>query len=133
MSAPTLPAATPVLEHQRQEARTPDSAWTWQVASGALVLVLVAVHMVAQHLVVPGGLRDYEAVLAWLRSPIVVAVELLFLATVSWHGLLGLRAVLFDAGFSPATERRITRLLAIVWIVTVGYGLWLTSVIVGQT
>ena len=131
VGAGLLPA--PPLDDPRLAARAPDSAWTWQVVSGALVLVLVPAHLVAQHLLVPGGLRDFEAVLAWLRSPVVVAMELLFLATVSWHGLLGLRAVLLDAGFAARTERRITRALGIVWILTVGYGLWLTSVIVGHT
>lgn len=121
------------LDHQRAEAGSHDRTWTWQVVSGALVLVLVTVHMVAQHFVVPGGLRDFDAVLEWLGQPLVVAVELAFLTTVSWHGLLGLRAIALDAGLSPAAERRLTRILVGVWIVTVGYGLWLTAVIVAQT
>ena len=131
MSAPSRAPASP--EREGWEATAPESAWSWQVVSGALVLVLVVAHMVAQHVAVPGGLRDYEAVLAWLRSPVAVAIELAFLATVSWHGLLGLRAVVLDAGLSPRAEHRLTRALAVLWVMTVGYGLWLTSVIVART
>ena len=142
MAVPSIPLPAPgahgasepaALEHQRREAARHDWSWIWQAVSGIAVIGLVSMHMVAQHFVVPDGLRDYAAVIDWLRSPVVVALELAFLVTVSWHGLLGLRAVLFDFGFSPRTERWITRALAVVWIATVGYGLWLTSVIVGQT
>jgi hypothetical protein len=45
---------------------------------------------------------------------------------------VGLRAVLFDFGFSPRTERRITRLLSVVGVAAVVYGMWLTAVIVSR-
>ena len=121
------------VAHRSAEAGAHDRSWAWQVVSGVLVLVLVSVHMVAQHFVVPGGLRDFAAVVAWLSNPIVIGVELAFLTTVLWHALLGLRAVLFDLGLSPRAERRLTRILAAVWTVTVGYGLLLMWVIVAQT
>jgi succinate dehydrogenase hydrophobic anchor subunit len=127
-TTPPVPVA-----HRRAEAEAHDRSWAWQVVSGALVLVLVSVHMVAQHFVVPGGLRDFAAVVSWLSNPVVIGVELAFLTTVLWHGLLGLRAILFDLGFSPRAERRLTRILAAVWVATVGYGLWLMWVIVAQT
>ena len=134
MTVPPLPIHLPgAAGHARGEAGTHDWSWVWQAVSGILVAGLVTVHMVAQHFVVPEGLRDFAAVVAWMSSPLVVLVELAFLVTVSWHGLLGLRAVLFDFGFSPGVERWITRILAAVWIATVGYGLWLTSVIAGWT
>ena len=134
MTVPSIPIHLPdAARHAREEPRAHDWSWVWQAVSGLLVLGLVTVHMVAQHFVVPEGLRDFESVVAWLSAPVVIVVEVAFLVTVSWHGLLGLRAVLFDFGFSPRTERWITRLLVAVWIATVGYGLWLTSVIAGWT
>lgn len=133
MTVPSIPLPrTSAGDHARREAGAHDWSWAWQAVSGILVLGLVTVHMVAQHFVVPEGLRDYAAVLAYLSSPVIVVLEVGFLVTVAWHGLLGLRAVLFDFGFSPRTERWITRVLAGIWIVTVGYGVWLTSVIVGS-
>ena len=134
MAVPSLPLDLPTpADHARRETAAHDWSWVWQAVSGILVLGLVTVHMVAQHFVVPEGLRDFAAVVTWLSSPVVIVVELAFLVTVTWHGLLGLRAVLLDFGFSPGTERWITRALVAVWIATVGYGLWLTSVIAGWT
>lgn len=110
-----------------------DWAWLAQAVTGAAVLVLVTVHMVANHFVVPEGLRNFAQVVAYLSNPVIVAFEVTFLVTVTWHGLLGLRAVLFDFGFSPRVEAMVTRILLVVGVVTVGYGLWVTSVIVGHT
>ncbi len=109
-----------------------DWAWIVQALTGAAVLVLVSLHMIANHFIVPEGLRDFAQVVAYLSSPVIVALELTFLVTVTWHALLGVRAVLFDFGFAAATERRITRILAVIGALTVGYGLWLTAVITGQ-
>lgn len=107
-----------------------DWSWVQQAVSGALVLVLVTLHMIANHFVVPEGLRNFQEVVEYLSTPIIVVLEVAFLVTVTWHGLLGLRAVLFDFGFSSRTERAITRVLIVVGVVTVAYGLWLTWVIV---
>jgi succinate dehydrogenase hydrophobic anchor subunit len=89
--------------------------------------------MVANHFVVPEGLRNFAQVVAYLSNPLIVVLEVTFLVTVTSHGLLGLRAVLFDFGFSPRVETLITRILLVVGAATVGYGLWVTSVIVGHT
>jgi len=112
------------------EAGSRTVGWLIQVITGALVLLLVTLHMIANHFIVPNGLRNFNDVVEYLRTPIVLFFEVMFLVVVTWHGLLGLRAVLFDFGLSARTERLITWLLAIVGVVTVGYGLWLTSVVI---
>lgn len=140
MSVPSLPlprSGSPAGVERGE--RTPrattsgDWAWAWQAVSGIAVLGLVTLHMVANHFVAPDGLRDFALVVAYLSNPVIVVLEVAFLVFVSWHGLLGLRAVLFDFGFSVGVERWITRAMIVIWLATVGYGLWLTSVIVGQT
>jgi succinate dehydrogenase / fumarate reductase membrane anchor subunit len=112
------------------ERGTSTIGWLIQAITGALVLLLVTLHMVANHFIVPGGLRDFNDVVAYLRTPIVLVLEVAFLIVVTWHGLLGLRAVLFDFGLSARTERVITWVLTVVGIATVLYGLWLTSVVI---
>ncbi len=109
----------------------PKQSWGWmlQAVSGMLVLVLVTLHMIANHFVVKSGLRDFADVVAYLSNPVVVVLEVLFLVVVTWHGLLGLRAVLFDFGFSRRSESWITRILWVVGVAIVVYGLWLTWVI----
>lgn len=110
-----------------------DWSWIWQAVSGALVLVLVSVHMIANHFIVPQGLRNFAEVAAYLANPVILGLEVVFLVVVTWHGLLGLRAVLFDLGPSARVERLITRVLVVVGVATVAYGLWLTAVIIGQS
>jgi len=135
MASPSIPVPGTRDHPLTEERETAGHDWSfvWQAITGMAVMGLVTLHMVANHFVVPEGLRNFAQVVAYLSSPVIVVLEVAFLVTVTWHGLLGLRAVLFDFGLSPQTERWITRGLAIVGVLTVGYGLWLTSVIVGQT
>ena len=107
----------------------PTFAWLAQVVSGVLLLVLLTVHMVAQHLVVEGGLRTYDQVIAWIRNPVVFAVETLLLICVTWHGIAGVHAVLLDLGLRGRTERIVARILGDVAVATVLYGLWLLYMI----
>ena len=100
-----------------------------QMISGAALLLLLALHLVAQHLVVPTGLRATDDVITGLRSPVMLAMEVAVLAFIAYHALLGVRVVLFDIGFSIRTEARIERLLSIAWIVTVVYGVALFAAI----
>ena len=107
----------------------PTFAWLAQVVSGVLLLVLLTVHMIAQHLVVEGGLRTYDQVIAWIRNPVVFTVEALLLVCVTWHGIAGVHAVLLDLGLRGRTERIVARILGDVAVVTVLYGLWLLSML----
>jgi succinate dehydrogenase / fumarate reductase, cytochrome b subunit len=120
------------LEHAREAGTEHEWGWVLQALTGIAVLGLVTLHMIANHFVVPEGLRDFAGVVAYLSSPVIVVLEVAFLVTVTWHALLGLRSILFDFGFSPRVERAITRVLAVMGVLTVGYGLWLTALITGQ-
>ena len=103
----------------------PTFAWLAQVVSGVLLLVLLTVHMVAQHFVVEGGLRTYADVVAWIRNPVVFAVEALLLVCVTWHGIAGVHAVLLDLGLRGRAERIVARVLLDLAVATILYGLWL--------
>jgi succinate dehydrogenase hydrophobic anchor subunit len=83
----------------------PTFARVAQVTSGVLLLVLLTVHMVAQHFVVSGGLRTYADVVAWIRNPVVFAVEAVLLVCVTWHGIAGVHAVLLDSACAAAPNR----------------------------
>src|SRR5512132_3459860 len=103
----------------------PASTWMAQVVSGVLLLVLMTVHMVAQHFVVEGGLRTYADVVAWIRNPVVFAVEVLLVVTVTWHAIAGVHGVLLDLGLRGRVERVVARVLFDLAVVTILYGLWL--------
>ena len=110
----------------------PTFAWLAQVVSGVLLLVLLTVHMVAQHFVVEGGLRTYDQVIAWIRNPVVFAVEALLLVCVTWHAIAGVHGVLLDLGLRGRAERIVSRLLLDLAVATVLYGLWLLSMIASR-
>ena len=101
----------------------PTVAWLWQVVTGVGLVVLLGLHMIANHFVAKGGLRDYAAVVAYLRDPIILALEILFLICVTTHALLGVRAILLDFGLSERIEQLVTRILKWIAVLTVGYGL----------
>lgn len=105
-------------------------SWIWQAVTGVAIIFLVGLHMIAHHFVVEGGLRDFEQVRAYLRHPVILPLEVLFLIVVTAHALLGVRAILFDLGLSDSAERRISQTLTALGALTVGYGLWLTWVVI---
>lgn len=116
------------------ERRGTRGGWVWliQALSGLLLVLLLALHMVANHFVVEGGLRTYADVVAYLSNPIIFVWEIVFLIVVTLHAALGVRAVLLDLGPSVQAERIINRVLAVLGVVAVAYGIWLTLLIQGQ-
>jgi succinate dehydrogenase cytochrome b556 subunit len=119
---------------EKQLTRERASSWSWilQAFTGIMLVVLLGLHMVVQHFVVAGGLRNYEQVVQYISNPFVFLLEVAFLIVVTWHALLGVRAIILDLGLKPATERRVTAFLSIVGVLTVAYGIWLSATIVSQ-
>jgi succinate dehydrogenase / fumarate reductase membrane anchor subunit len=109
---------------------TSSSGWIWQAATGVGLLGLLGLHFIANHFIVKGGLRDFADVVAYLRNPLVLVLEVLFLICVTAHALLGVRGILFDFGFGDRAERLISQALTVVGVLTVGYCLWLTWIII---
>ncbi|MGC8839042.1 MAG: hypothetical protein ACP5UM_11555 [Anaerolineae bacterium] len=107
--------------------RSDRAFWTWliQAASGALLLVLAGLHMLAQHFTARGLLR-YGDVVAWLGRPEIFVLETAFLATVLAHALAGVRSILLDLGLGPEAERRLTLALAALGGVAFVYAVALT-------
>jgi len=109
-------------------------AWWWTALTGAGLLLLLTVHMVAHHFVVEdvGGLRSYEQVLDYIANPVIFTLELFFLIVVTIHALLGLRGVLFDLGIGVRARRRTDLLLWLLGLVTVGYGFFLLGTLASR-
>ena len=119
-----------MMENPFAEEPKPTSAWLWQVFTGVGLVILLGLHFIANHFVAKGGLRDFTEVVAYLRNPIILCLEVLFLLCVTTHALLGVRAILLDFGLSEITESRLDRVLKVVGILTVGYGLAVTWAII---
>ncbi|MFQ5592880.1 MAG: hypothetical protein ACE5HA_01895 [Anaerolineae bacterium] len=99
--------------------------WILQASSGVLLVILVFLHMIAHHFTA-GKLLTYEDVVAYLSNPVVLALETLFLITVTFHALAGVRSVVLDLGLNDDQDRRLTRVLWIAGTLMVIYGIGLT-------
>jgi succinate dehydrogenase hydrophobic anchor subunit len=108
--------------------------WRWTVITGAALLALVTIHMVAHHFVVDsvGGLRSYEQVLDYIATPIIFTLECFFLLIVTAHALLGLRSVLYDMGFGMKARRWIDIGLWTLGVLTVAYGFFLVGTLASR-
>ena len=109
------------------------TAWLLQVISGVLLLFLLAAHIVAQHFIAKGGLRDYAQVVSYLGNPAVLAIESAFVVVLIWHAMLGVRAVLLDFGFGPRGQAVITRCVVFLGLVTAGYSFWLIAALAAMS
>ncbi|MFQ5341490.1 MAG: hypothetical protein ACE5F6_08075 [Anaerolineae bacterium] len=99
--------------------------WLLQAASGVLLVILILLHMIVQHFTA-GELLTYEDVVAYLSNPVVFALETLFLITVTFHALAGVRSVALDLGLNDHQDRRLTRVLWVVGTLMVVYGIGIT-------
>ncbi len=106
------------------------ASWLGRVVTGVGLLILLGLHFIANHFIAKGGLRDFADVVAYLRTPIILVLEVLFLVVVTIHAMLGVHSILMDFGLSAHAEKRLSRALTAVGILTAGYGLWLTWVII---
>ena len=106
------------------------STWYWQILTGVALLLLLGLHFIANHFIATGGLRDFADVVSYLRNPIILVLEVLFLVVVATHAMLGVRAIVIDFGISESAEKRLSQALTVIGVLTVGYGLWLTWAII---
>jgi len=129
----TRPETTP---RRRHPTRTPRSAREWRITAltGVALLLLVTIHMVAHHFVVEdvGGLRDYDQVLEYISTPVIITIEAFFLLFVTVHALLGVRGVLYDLDPSPGARRWIDRGLVVLGLATIAYGYFLIGTLASR-
>ena len=100
--------------------------WMVQAVSGSLLVGFLGLHLFAQHFLAPDGLRDFAAVVDYLRQPLAIVAELGLLVVVVIHAGLGARThfVEYYAG-GPAVARA-SILIGLVGLGIVGYAAWLT-------
>lgn len=99
--------------------------WLLKAFSGALLVIILAIHLVVNHLVYEGGVMSWQDVVTYYQNPVIVILEAVFLISVVAHALLGLRGILLDLQPSNAMLVWINRLSLAIGIAAVTYGLWL--------
>jgi len=106
--------------------------WTWHVLAGLVILVLLGLHMIVMHLdAIVGVLNpaggtpvDWGNVVARAQSAFFAATYVLLLGAALFHGLYGLRNILFELNPPPGLKRAIGGLLLLVGLSLFVYGSW---------
>jgi succinate dehydrogenase hydrophobic anchor subunit len=108
--------------------------WRLTTLTGVALLVLLTVHMVANHFVIDsvGGLRDYDQVLDYIANPAIFTIESFFLLFVTLHAMLGLRSVLYDLDPGPRLRRWIDVGLVTLGLATLAYGYFLIGTLASR-
>jgi succinate dehydrogenase / fumarate reductase membrane anchor subunit len=108
------------------------SLWTWHMASGVVILVFLGLHMTIMHLDVSVGIFnpagghpiDWENVLARAKSVFFAASYVILLGTALFHGLYGLRTILFELNPPPGVKTFLSWLLILVGLAFFVLGTW---------
>ncbi len=112
--------------------------WTWHMAAGVVILFLLGLHMLIMHL---GGIThlyvQYPGQPAISRANSLArdgnlfftVTYILLLGVALYHGLYGLRTILFELTLKPAAEKTISAFLLILGLGLFGLGTWAAIVV----
>jgi succinate dehydrogenase hydrophobic anchor subunit len=106
--------------------------WTWHVLSGAVILVLLGVHMAIMHLDAllgifnPAGGHpvDWANVVARGKSAAFMVTYVILLGAALFHGLYGLRNIVFELNPSSGLKRVIGAVLLLAGLGLFVFGTW---------
>lgn len=107
--------------------------WTWHMAAGVVILFLLGLHMCIMHIGVTGAAFStnvHEEAISKVNSLFrdgqlsFTVTYILLLAVALYHGLYGLRTILFELTLRPAVEKFVTVVLLVIGIGLFGFGAW---------
>jgi succinate dehydrogenase / fumarate reductase membrane anchor subunit len=106
--------------------------WTWHMTAGVVILFLLGLHMLIMHI---GGITHLFAPHAgeaiskenslFRDGRLFFTVSyVLLLGVALYHGLYGLRTILFELTLKPAAEKAINFILVVLGLGLFGLGTW---------
>ena len=106
--------------------------WTWHLAAGLLILVLLGLHMAIMHLDALIGIfnpagghpLDWQNVVARSRTVFFTLTYVLLLGAALFHGLYGLRNISFELVAARPLQRSISWVLLLLGLVLFAIGTW---------
>jgi succinate dehydrogenase/fumarate reductase cytochrome b subunit len=106
--------------------------WTWHMAAGVVILFLLGLHMLIMHLggtthlfAPHGGEAVSQANSLFRDGKLFFTVTYIFLLGVAlYHGLYGLRTILFELTLKPIVEEAVSLVLLVVGLGLFGLGTW---------
>ncbi len=126
----------PTLSSSVSGPRPGENTWIWliKIATGPLLVLVLILHLIVNHYMgsLSSGLMTYQNIVAYYRNPIIPTIEIIFVATVVTHSLIGLRGILLDMNPSRRVLNIVTWLLTILGVSSVVYGIWLALTIASK-
>ena len=106
--------------------------WTWHMAAGVVILFLLGLHMLIMHLggithlFAPHGGEAISKENSLFRDGqlFFTVTYILLLGTALYHGLYGLRTILFELTLKPAAEKAVSVVLLVAGLGLFGLGAW---------
>jgi len=106
--------------------------WTWHMAAGVVIFFLLGLHMLIMHmgsitqLFAPHGGEAISKENSLFRDGrlFFTAAYIFLLGAALYHGLYGLRTILFELTLKPAAEKTISYVLLVVGLGLFGLGTW---------
>jgi succinate dehydrogenase hydrophobic anchor subunit len=121
-----VPGEPPVSFEAARAADRSGLLWLVKATSGGLLIVFLGVHLVAQHLLAPGGLRDFASVIDYFRQPIALLTETLLVMSVLVHVAIALRTFAVELVRNPRMLRVVSYGIVLAAVATFAYTVWLT-------
>lgn len=98
--------------------------WTWFIIAALVILVFGGLHIIVMHVPVfgfynpaGGSVTAWENVAFRSQHPFVVFTYVILLAAALYHGLYGLRTIVFELGLSKSFQETLTVLLWILGVI----------------
>jgi succinate dehydrogenase hydrophobic anchor subunit len=106
--------------------------WTWHIGAGAVILVLLGLHMTIMHLdeIVrvfnpePGEPIEWANVVARGKSAFFLVTYVLLLAAALFHGFYGLRNILFELNPGAHAKKALNGFLVVAGVALFAIGTW---------
>lgn len=106
--------------------------WTWHIGAGAVILVLLGLHMTIMHLDAivrisnpePGEPVDWANVVARGKSVAFLVSYVLLLGAALFHGFYGLRNILFELDPGAGTKKALNGLFIVAGLALFAFGTW---------
>jgi succinate dehydrogenase hydrophobic anchor subunit len=106
--------------------------WTWHVGAGAVILVLLGLHMAIMHLDQTLGIFgtpgaepvEWESVAARAGSAFFTVTYVLLLGAALYHGLYGTRNILLELNPGPAIRQLVNVGLLVLGVGLFVFGTW---------
>ena len=108
--------------------------WTWHMAAGVVTFFVLGLHMLIMHtggithLFAPSAGEAVSKANSLFRDGrlFFTVTYILLLGVALYHGLYGLRTILFELTLKPAVEKAISFVLLLVGLGLFGLGTWAT-------